>query len=133
IVPQQPLNVGAKYQASVSGTDTQGNAFNVSWSFTTVPASGITSVIPFAGTPNSIWIQWTTAGAVQTTQLQFGTTTAYGMPLMGTPNNATNPNSYAANLTGLTPATTYHYQIAATDAQGNARTTADATFTTAAQ
>lgn len=54
MVPQQPLNVGAKYQASVSGTETQGNSFNVSWSFTTVPASVITSVIPFSGTPNPI-------------------------------------------------------------------------------
>jgi len=52
---------------------------------------------------------------------------------MGTPNNTANANSYAVNLTGLTPATMYRYQITAMDAQGNTRTTADAAFTTPAQ
>ncbi len=130
IVPQQPLNVGAMYTAHVTGTDTQGNMFDTTWTFTTLPAAGIVSVLPFGATSTSIWIQWVTAGPVTSTQLQYGTTTAYGMTAMGTPNDMNNPNSVAANLTGLMPGTTYHYQITATDAQGNTRTADDATFIT---
>jgi uncharacterized protein YkwD len=133
IVPQQPLNVGVKYTARVTGTDTQGNQFDTTWTFSTLPAAGIVSVLSFGATTTSIWIQWVTAGLVQSTQLQYGTTTAYGTTAMATPNDANNPNSVAANLTGLMPGTTYHYQITATDAQGNTRTTDDATFTTPAQ
>ncbi len=40
IVPQQPLNVGMKYTARVIGTDTQGNQFDTTWTFTTLPAAG---------------------------------------------------------------------------------------------
>jgi hypothetical protein len=40
--------------------------------------------------------------------------------------------SHSLNVTGLTCATTYHYQVSSTDAAGNTAVTPDATFTTAA-
>jgi virginiamycin B lyase len=133
IVPLQPLTVSSAYTANISGTDTQGAPFNQTWTFTTVPAAGISGVLVFNVTTSDAWVQWVTAGPVTSTSLSFGATTTYGAPIPGTNNLPSNPNQVAAHLTGLSAATTYHYQITATDGAGNTRTTADATFTTPAQ
>jgi hypothetical protein len=45
-------------------------------------------------------------------------------------NQAQNPYEGWVWLTGLTPGTTYHYQITATDAQGSTSTSPEATFVT---
>ena len=62
---------------------------------------------------------------------QYGTTTAYGM---STPAQALSPTTAAAQLsaplTGLAPATTYHFRIVVTNAAGSVTGT-DQTFTTA--
>jgi len=79
-------------------------------------------------------IQWATIGPVTSNQLVYGSTSAYGTtaPPPG-PNWPGNPYQVTTYLSGLTPNTTYHYQIVATDAQGNTFSTPDATFTTTAQ
>jgi hypothetical protein len=130
MLPQQPLNPATTYNAQISGADSQGNPFNVAWSFSTVPNAAVTSNIAFAANSNSVWIQWSTAGPFTSTSLVYGTTSAYGTPGPKPSANGGGPNQVVGNLTGLSPNTTYHYQITATDAQGNTWKTPDATFTT---
>jgi len=65
-------------------------------------------------------------------QVEYGTTTAYGATAAAgsvAPGTAVTP--VAAGLTGLAPATTYHYRVVAT-VGGDRYPGADATFTTAA-
>lgn len=60
-------------------------------------------------------------------QVFYGTTTSYGS---SSTLEVTPSTSHSATLSGLTPSTTYHYQIHVTDGAGNGATTTDATFTT---
>ena len=63
-----------------------------------------------------------------TCQLLYGTTTAYGMTVPGQQGWDGQSTDYGAWPTGLTPGTTYHYQITASDGT-NTYTSPDATFT----
>ncbi len=63
---------------------------------------------------------------------QYGTTTSYGSTTPSTDaGSGTSPVAAAANLTGLAPSTTYHFQAVATSASGTTNG-GDLTFTTAA-
>jgi hypothetical protein len=64
-----------------------------------------------------------------TSQVEYGTTSAYGAT---TPLDPTLRTGHSQPLTGLTPGTTYHYRVVSRDAAGNTATSADRTFTTAA-
>jgi hypothetical protein len=61
---------------------------------------------------------------------EFGTTTAYGSQAPALPVSGLQPQPVIAQLTGLTPGTTYHYRLVATSSDASAAS-ADATFTTA--
>jgi hypothetical protein len=83
---------------------------------TTGAASGIaTSAATIAGTVNP-------GGADSTWQFQYGTSTTYGLtsPSRTLP-AATTPSEVTAALAGLTPNTTYHYRLTATNAAGITR------------
>jgi hypothetical protein len=69
-------------------------------------------------------------GAATQAKLLYGSSAAYGseLPLEMTPADF-NDRVYDIPLTGLTPGTTYHYALVATNSSGTA-TSADATFTT---
>jgi len=58
----------------------------------------------------------------------YGTTTAYGLEKKTT----SYVTSHSLTLTGLSPETTYHYQIKSKDSTGNIGSYADKTFTTLA-
>src|SRR5262249_51023636 len=73
-------------------------------------------------------ITWTT-NTGSDTQVAYGTTSGYGLM---SPLNASFVTSHSVNLTGLTAATLYHYQVMSRDAQGNLSVSADFTFTTTA-
>ncbi|TDE94057.1 hypothetical protein EXU48_11415 [Occultella glacieicola] len=90
----------------------------------TAPAVSGVSATP---TASSAVVSWTTNEAA-TGAVAFGTTTSYG----STASSSGSGTSHAATLTGLAPATTYHYRITATDTSGNAGSSADLTFTTTA-
>lgn len=70
-------------------------------------------------------------GAPTTYRFDVGTTTAYGASTQsGSAGSGTAAVGVSATLTGLSPGTTYHYRIEATDFAGTSTGT-DATFTTA--
>jgi hypothetical protein len=78
-------------------------------------------------TPSGATVTWTTNEAAST-QVEYGTTTAYGA---STTLNTTLLTAHSAALTGLQAATVYHYRVRSADAAGNAALSADYTFTTA--
>ncbi len=74
----------------------------------------------------SVKITWTTNEAADE-QVEYGLTTAYGSlsPLVTTLRTA-----HAVTLSGLSPATTYHFRVKSRDAAGNLAVSADGVFTT---
>jgi hypothetical protein len=77
-------------------------------------------------TPSSALVDWTTDRPA-TTQVDYGTTTAYGSSttLDGTP-----VTQHSQTLRGLTPSTLYHYRVRSGDSSGGTTTSGDSTFTT---
>jgi hypothetical protein len=72
-------------------------------------------------------ISWTTDKASDT-QVEYGTTTAYGS---ATTLDASLTVSHSQAVGGLAAGTLYHYRVKSRDAAGNLATSADFTFTTA--
>jgi hypothetical protein len=85
-----------------------------------VSASGITTT--------SATIGWTT-DELANTQVEYGTTAAYGT--MTTLDPALE-NAHSQTLSGLTPSTTYHYRVRSRDASNNLATSGDFSFISAA-
>ena len=85
----------------------------------------ITNVTVTAG-ETSATLTWDTDEAATST-VDYGESTAYELG----PVQSTVPvTAHGVTLVGLTPATTYHYQVTVADAAGNLGSTTDATFTT---
>lgn len=76
-------------------------------------------------TDNYAKISWQTNEA-SISWIVYGTTTAYGLETKTT----TSTTSHSLTLTGLSPQTTYHYQIKSKDSTGNIGSYTDQTFTT---
>jgi hypothetical protein len=93
--------------------------------YPTVPPA-LTGVAPTSVTANGATIAWTT-NENSTSQVQYGTTTAYGTTTTVNPSMVT---AHSATLTGLTPGTTYHYSVLSTNAENQTTTSTDYTFTT---
>lgn len=70
-------------------------------------------------------------GSVTTARLEYGPTTAYGSvaSIVLSPADGTATQNVSVGLSGLTPGTTYHYRLTASNAAGT-RSTAGTTFTT---
>ena len=70
-------------------------------------------------------------GQATTAKFEYGPTTGYGSTAGAslTPNNGTSPQSVAANLTGFTPGTTYHFHATSTNPDGTSDG-GDLSFTT---
>ncbi|MDC4206521.1 MAG: fibronectin type III domain-containing protein [Candidatus Manganitrophus sp.] len=100
----------------------------------TTPAPPDTTPPTFSGiaagslTSSGATISWTT-NELADTQVQYGTTTAYGST---TSLNSALTTAHTQDLTGLSPSTTYHYRVLSRDAAGNLATSGDNTFTTPA-
>jgi hypothetical protein len=86
----------------------------------------ISAVSATAITSSGATIAWTTDEAA-TSQVQYGTTTAYGS---STSVNTTLVSSHSVPLSGLQPSTIYHYAVISQDGTGNLNTSADNAFTT---
>ncbi len=120
------------YHFRVLSTDIAGNlATSTDNTFTTLPTPDTTPpIISSIGedslTSTGIIISWNTDEGA-TSQVEYGTTTAYGS---NSPLNATLVISHSRDLSGLSPSTTYHYRVMSTDAAGNQALSGDNTFTT---
>jgi myo-inositol-hexaphosphate 3-phosphohydrolase len=97
-----------------------------STSDTTPPV--ISGVASSSITSSSATIQWTTNEPADT-QVEYGTTTAYGY---STTLQTSLVTSHGATLSGLTASTLYHYRAKSRDAAGNLAVSPDFTFTTSA-
>ena len=71
-------------------------------------------------------------GAATSWYVEYGTTTSYGSKTSSTSaGSGTSSSSVSANLTGLSPGTSYHYRVVATNSAGTGRG-ADGLLTTSA-
>ncbi|MFZ5876797.1 MAG: fibronectin type III domain-containing protein [Nitrospirota bacterium] len=93
----------------------------------TVPPT-ISAVVANGITATGATITWTTNEAA-TTAAEYGTTTSYGA---STAIDSTLVTAHTRTLSGLTPATTYHFRVVSLDATGNVAVSADYMLTTAA-
>jgi phosphodiesterase/alkaline phosphatase D-like protein len=120
------------YHYRVRSIDAAGNqAVSGDNTFTTSPLPDttppvISSINEGSVTSTSATITWNT-GEGATSQVEYGTTTAYGST---SALNSTLVTSHSRSLSGLTSSTTYHYRVRSMDAAGNQAVSADKTFTT---
>jgi hypothetical protein len=127
------LNASTTYHFRVKSSDVSGNGPSVSQDqeFRTVAAPDATppriSAIKVTGiTSNSATVTWST-DEPSTSVVDFGNGTQYGRKLT----SQLNVLLHGLVLTGLQPATTYHFRVCSTDPTGNtAAPSADMIFTT---
>src|SRR5712692_4847890 len=74
----------------------------------------LSSPAPSSVSSNSAMVSWTT-NAPGTSQVEYGTTTNYGLKTVFDPTLVTN---HAQALTALTAGATYHYRVHSKDAGG---------------
>jgi hypothetical protein len=111
---------------STNASGTQG--ISGDFTFTTLAASApvISNVAAGPNTSSGATITWSTDQA-SSSQVEYGTTTAYGGM---TTLNQTLVTSHSQALTGLLAATVYHYRVHSTNAWGAQGVSADFTLTT---
>ncbi len=90
------------------------------------PPTQITGVAPGIVTNTSAQIGWNTNNPADT-QIEYGTTTAYGS---STTLNQAMITTHSQTLLALSPSTTYHYHALSRDAGGTLVQSGDFTFTT---
>ena len=93
---------------------------------TSNPAPTISNVGNGSVTSNSATITWATDQA-STSQVEYGTTTAYGNISAV---NLSNVTAHSQTLTNLLSATGYHFRVYSANASGNQTVSGDLTFTT---
>ncbi len=108
--------------------DAAGNwSASVSDTITLDTTAPVISNVSTAGTAtDSRSVSWTT-NEPATSQVEYGTTAAYGTL---TPLDASLVTSHTVGLSNLAAGTTYHYRVRSADALGNERLGSDAVFTT---
>lgn len=128
------LNVG-KYYFAVSAYDGSGResarSSEVSKKITTAVNTFAPVINAVGGSninANGAIISWTT-DVPSDTQVEYGTTTAYGNL---TPLNPNLTSAHWTQLTGLIPGTLYHYRVRSGDANGMLAASDDFAFTTSA-
>ena len=120
------------YHFRVLSMDAAGNlATSGDNTFTTTAAPDTTPPVVSGITASNITgtgavITWSTNEAA-TSQVEYGTTTAYGSL---SALDSTLVTSHSKSLTGLIAATTYHFRVISRDAAGNTSTSTDNTFVT---
>ncbi len=127
------LNPSTSYSYTISAYDAAGNNSASSTAAsattqappdTTPPVISAVAAAPITST--SATVNWTTDEAADS-QVEYGTTTAYGSSTTLDGNRAT---THSQLVSGLTSATPYHYRVRARDAAGNLALSGDSTFTT---
>jgi hypothetical protein len=123
---------GTTYYFVAQSTGANGaTGYSTVMSFTTLGTAplgppNISNVTVSSITNTSATITWTTDQA-STSQVNYGTTTAYGMQSTLNSNLQT---SQSVTLTGLTPGTTYDFDVVSANAGAQSSTSANSTFST---
>jgi peroxiredoxin len=125
------LKPNTTYHLSTISKDTNKNEAIAEKDFTTLGEAAVATLvisdIQVSGiTDLSATISWVTDEAA-TSQVEYGTTDAYGST---TPLDESSAASHNVTLTGLTAATTYHFKVKSRDASENEAASQDQTFTT---
>jgi peroxiredoxin len=125
------LKPNTTYHFTATSTDAKGNQATAEGDLNTLAqAAATTLAISGVNASNitdlSATIGWVTDKAA-TSQLEYGTTNAYGSTTTLDQNLNT---SHSITLTGLKPSTTYHFKVKSEDATGNEATSQDQTFAT---
>jgi hypothetical protein len=126
------LTASTLYHYRVKSRDTASNlATSADFTFTTTAAPDTTppviSAVASSGlTATGATITWTT-DEPSTSQVEYGTSTAYGSSTSLDTSFVTN---HSVPITGLVASTLYHYRVKSHDAASNPATSADSTFTT---
>ncbi|NKE71368.1 fibronectin type III domain-containing protein [Candidatus Manganitrophus noduliformans] len=139
IVLNVPTTSGIENQDGSAGVPLLSAAPNTAFRFTPNTAQAppptadttppVISGIGVGGvTSSGAVLSWSTNEPADT-QVEYGTTTAYGT---STGVVSTLVTSHAQSLTGLLPATLYHYRVRSRDAAGNLAVSNNGSFTTAA-
>jgi len=116
--------IGALAADAAGNTSTATVSVTVSNTPDTTPPT-ISSVTAFAIAPTAASISWTTDERA-TSVVDYGQTTNYGASV----SNGALATAHTMALSGLTPATTYHFRVSSADGAGNASSSADSTLTT---
>lgn len=131
------LTANTLYHFRVKSKDAAGNiSTSADFTFTTpavVPPPDttppvISNIQSDPSTPTTAVISWST-NENSTRQVEYGTTTAYGLQ---TTENTTLMTTHSQTLSGLVPNTLYHFRVKSKDASGNLTVSEDSTFTTPA-
>ncbi len=131
------LNPLSVYHYRVVATNGAGTTNGSDETLTTLPdAPAVEQSAPGSLTPTGAQLSGTVnpeGGEVSDCHFDYGTTTSYGSstPCSPGPGSGTQPVSVGAALSGLSPRTTYHVRLLATNA-GGTTTGTDLTFATAA-
>ena len=125
------LNPNTKYHFTATSTDAKENQGLAEGDFTTLAQAGaptlaISGIKVSNITDLSATISWVTDKPA-TSQVEYGTTSAYGST---TPLDEKLTTSHSVTLAGLKPNTAYHFKIKSKDATGNETAFQDQTFAT---
>lgn len=124
------LTEGSTYYFAVTAYDTSGNesgsSAEVSKTFVDTTPPVISAIAATNISNASAVISWSTDEPA-TSQVEYGTTTAYGSTITLSPSFVT---SHSQTLNGLQSATLYHYRVWSVDAANNVSISGDNTFTT---
>lgn len=119
------LQSGTTYHYKVTSANANGSTTSADFTFTTNGSVVISNVQTTNMLATSVTVTWTT-NETSTSQVEYGTTTAYGSTTVLDTNKVT---SHSVNLSGLTPGTLYHFRVKS-DNTGGLSVSGDYTFTT---
>jgi trimeric autotransporter adhesin len=128
------LTASTTYHFRIVATNSSGTRYGSDRTFTTLSATGppvvttnsATLIASFSATLNG---SVDPHGLTTTVYFQYGTTTSYGLTSAIQSKTGNTYQNVAANISGLTASTTYHFRVVATNTAGTTYG-ADRTFTT---
>jgi hypothetical protein len=128
------LTASTTYHFRIVATNSAGTTYGADRTFTTLGPTGppvvitnpATLVASFSATLNG---SVDPHGLTTNVHFQYGTTTNYGHHTVNQTKTGNAYQNVAANISGLSASTTYHFRIVATNSAGT-RSGGDRTFTT---
>jgi peroxiredoxin len=125
------LKPSTQYHFTATSTDACSNQGTAEGDFVTLAEASTASVVISGVKVSSVTdlaatIIWTTDQPA-TSQIKYGTTNSYGSSTTLDDALVTN---HSSTLSGLIPATSYHYKVISQDGSGNEASSTDQTFTT---